>query len=786
MKIIYFLLFFQLFIASSVTAQVDGENNVPESLLKERLVNCGEGVDKIKIHIAIGRAMLYRAGAKHETIDSAMNFGTVAETESHKINFNEGVINAMVLKALCFYKKDKSDPGFTLAKQALALAQKVKNNNGIAESYIAMGQYYPYSEPKSLRSRTLYYDTATVIFRKEHNMHRLATILEDDAEWRFLDNKKTEAIKILFEALNVHKALGNKNLQGVYWMIGRTSNGLGDYPDAIKYNLLAIKAAKTVGDSSLKLCSIYHSLAATYIGMGDFRQALPYSLEALKIARRYKDRNYIITVAFAAAAEYTRINRFDQALPLLHEMEKNDPDGQNEMIITASYLNNFNYARQFDKAAFYAQKLKKVLNKFSSDDFNAFTIPFSFLANYYADTRQINMAYHYANLHSAIPPEKRTAVTNRSIENVYFHLDSLKGDFKAAIKHYRNAQKIKDSVDNVTKAYQISLLQIENDTEKKNDEIDALNKRALVRDAVLKRNQLMQRVTVAGSLLLVIITILIYSRYKLKQRSNALLMKQKSEIDHQNIELQLLVNDKNQLIGDKDCLLLEKDVLLLEKDLLLKDKDLLIKEVNHRVKNNLQIVMSLLQSQSGYLQNKEAQDAILEGQNRVQTIAIMHDQLFRADNVTQINLLSYISELVHCLNHSINKGSQKVTIRFDVDAIMLDVAQAIPVGIILNETVTNALKYAFPGDLTGQILITVKQIEQEIQMRISDDGVGLSSDLISGKAGSLGMKLIRGLSRQLKGKFEFINNNGVTVAVAFPVEVSGVVVAKTGQVTESV
>ena len=775
----YYLLIFLILISKPIKAQRNDPNDGPESVLWKKLGSSKEGPDRIRVQLALGRTILYRSGDKAETIDSAMSFGVRAEKESRKINFSEGVINALVLRSICFSQKRKTDIGFKLAQEALAFSKKVKNNNGIAESYIAIGECYPVHIPDSLRLKTFYYTKATAIFRQEHNMLRLAAALEIDAEMYFLANKKIEAIKLLFEALNVNKVLGNKAVQGIYWMIARTSNGLGDYPDAVKYNLLAIKTAEAVGDSTLKLCSIYHNMATTYINMTDYRQALPYSLKALQIARRYKDRDYITTVAFALAIEYTRLSKFSKALPLLKEMEKFYTDDYGRMVVTGCYLNNLTWARQFNKAAIYAQKLRRELAKLPADSYNERVVCYGILANYYLDTRQIAMAYHYADLQGAIPAGNRTPLNNRARERVYYSLDSIRGDFRSAFKHYQHVQRIIDSGLNVTKAYQISLLQIESDTERKNEKIDALNKQALAKDNTLKRNQLMQKAIVAGCIMLAIITVLIYSRYRLKQRSNALLLKQKSEIDMQNVELQILVNDKNHLIFDKDELLLEKDVLL-------KDKDLLIKEVNHRVKNNLQIVMNLLQSQSVYIANESAQQAILEGQNRVRSIALIHDQLFKTDSVTEIDLACYIAELVHSLDYAINREGDKVNIRFDIDAIMLDVSQAIPVGIILNEAVTNAFKYAFPGDSTGEIRITVREIAQHIKICISDNGVGLPKDFTLGKANSLGMTLIRGLAGQLHGTFNIIGHQGVTISIEFPMLISDLAMVTAGAETENV
>ena len=778
MKIIY-LLILLILTSKPIKAQRNDPNDGPESLLWEKLDRSKEGPDKIRVRLALGRTLLYRSGDKIETIDSAINFGILAEKESRKINFNEGVINAMVLKSKCFSQKGKPAIGFKLAQEALAFSKKVKNNNGIAESYMAIAECYPVHIPDSLRLKTYYYNKATAIFRQENNMHRLAAALELDAEMCFLATKKTETIKLLFEALNVNKIIGNRTVQGIYWMIARTSNRFGDYPDAVKYNLLAIKTANAVGDSTLKLCSIYHSMATTYISMSDFRNALIYSLKALDIARRYNDTGYFMTVAFALAHEYTRLNNFSKAVPLLEEMKKLSSADYDKMGVALSYLSNLTYAKRFNEAAIYAQKLKQQLAKLPSDSYLERITGYNNLANYYLGIRQIRKAYYYTDLQAAIPAKNRIPIYNKAIQYDYYRLDSIRGDFRSAFNHYRNYQKMIDSGLNITKAYQISLLQIESDTEKKSDQIDALNKQALAKDNILKRNQLVQKVVIVGCVMLAIITALVYSRYRLKQRSNALLLKQKSEIDQQNLELQILVNDKNYLILDKDDLLLEKDVLL-------KDKDLLIKEVNHRVKNNLQIVMNLLQSQSAYMANESAQQAILEGQNRVRSIALIHDQLFKTDSVTEIDLKCYIADLVHSLEYAIDKQGDKVSIRFDIEAMMLDVSQAIPVGIILNEAVTNAFKYAFHGNSAGEIRITVKETAGRIRMCISDNGAGLPKDFRLEKANSLGMTLIRGLANQLRGTFHIIDHEGVTISIEFPVLISDLAMVTGGAETENI
>ncbi|TWR26312.1 hypothetical protein FPZ43_14190 [Mucilaginibacter pallidiroseus] len=765
------LLAFLLFTTYPALAQMNDLYKFSELELKKKLAESQDDTGRVRIQVGIGRSMLYRSGGMPKTIDSAMLMGVEIENDSRRLNYNYGIINGMVIRTLCFYRQGQKTRGIQLAKQTLILARSVRDNNGIAEAYIGIADQYSMNIPSELKIKKRYYEHATDLFRKEANLPRLAATLEMDGELCYLSGEKAQAVKLLTEALNINKSIGKRTVQGIYWMIARTSNNMGDYTDGVKYSLLAIRTAEAVGDSTLKLCSIYHNLATTYINLNDYRQALVYSLKALQIARRFKDVDYILTVEMAAAMEYTHLGQFQKSLSLMEEMERSAVDITDSIAVAGSFVNNLTRAKQFKKAGLYAKKLTYYLSKISIDNYNQRLVPYNFLANHYMRTGQLDKADHYINLHRSVPPDYRTPIGRRAIEIAQYKLDSIRGNLASAFKHYQICQRMIDSGLNVTKAYQMSLLQIENDTEKKNQEIDVLNKKSLIKDNDLKRNLLIQKVIIAGTLMLAIITALIYSRYRLKQRSNTLLMQQKSEIDQQNIELQFLVNDKNELIVDKDVLLKEKDGLLLDKDVLLKDKDLLIKEVNHRVKNNLQIVMSLLQSQSGYLKDKQAQEAILEGQNRVQCIALIHDQLFRSDHATEVDLPAYIGELVDCLNYSINKGSHKVEIGFDIDPIMLDVSQAIPMGIILNEAVTNALKYAFPGERTGKIWISVKECRQIITIRISDNGAGLPSNFTLEKVNSLGMTLIKGLAGQLDGTFEIIDNNGVNITIEFPMSI---------------
>jgi len=754
------LCIFLLHFAMLTLAQTSSRDELPMPVLRQQLLNAADDTNKVQIQLALGHLMLLKPGKGKKDIDSSISLASQSAALSKKLNYPFGIINSILLNAEIANHQKNFEKSLMIAQQALTFSQQHKNSDGEGRSYLQIAQAYQVSTPVGLSNRIKFNNKAIAIFRKNRNLNWLAFMLTSNGELLFLSGRNSEALKSLFEALNLGKGISRRTIEGIYWQIGRTSTTLSDYPNALKYNLLALKTAREVKDTTLQLCSIHHSIASTYIKMQDFERAIPYSMEALRIARRYNNREYINTVASALAMEYSHTNKIAKAQGLLKEIKNHAHGDLDELTVSVDFLSNLTYVKHFASAAIYAAEVKGLLLKIPAHNETVITDAYNALAAYYLETRQVKLAYQYADLHAAKVGQQQYVAGIRIAESRYYKLDSLKGNLRSAIDHYLRSQRMKDSVDNIAKAYQISLLHIENETEGKNRHIELLNREAQKRENKLNRYQLIQKVAIFGCIMLLIITGLIYSRYRLKQRSNALLKRQKSQIDLKNNALQHLVRDKNQLLEDKDKLLVEKDLLL--------------KEVNHRVKNNLQIVMNLLHSQSIYMSNEGAQQAILESQNRVQSIALIHDQLYQTEHMTEIKLASYFKELISSLNDSLNQSNNPIVIKCDIQDIIIDVSQAIPIGIILNETVTNALKYAFPSHQSGLISLSVKQIGNSIEMQIGDDGVGLPEAFDIANTNTLGLTLLKGLTAQLKGTFTVITPPGLTIRIKFPVKVNAI------------
>lgn len=200
----------------------------------------------------------------------------------------------------------------------------------------------------------------------------------------------------------------------------------------------------------------------------------------------------------------------------------------------------------------------------------------------------------------------------------------------------------------------------------------------------------------------------------------------------------------------------------------LREKELLIREIHHRVKNNLQVISSLLSLQGRASTSPEAQQACEESQLRIKSIALIHELLYRSESMTRIGATEYVEKLGTKLLSTFRIGN-RVSMRVESSAALIDLDHAVPFGLVVNELMTNAMKHAFPGERIGVIRIGISLEESErMRFEFSDDGVGLPEGVDPTTAQSLGFRLMASLVQQLDGRCTLDRSRGTKFSIDFP------------------
>lgn len=203
----------------------------------------------------------------------------------------------------------------------------------------------------------------------------------------------------------------------------------------------------------------------------------------------------------------------------------------------------------------------------------------------------------------------------------------------------------------------------------------------------------------------------------------------------------------------------------------LREKETLLKEIHHRVKNNLQVISSLLYLQAKGVQDKQVLETLKESRNRVYSMAIIHETLYRSKDLARVDFAEYTRKLAKHLQHSYDGDSQNINLNTNIAPISLNVDAAISCGLIINELVSNSLKYAFPAGQPGKICITLDRVDDDrLLLAVADNGIGLPSDMDFHQAKSLGLRLVNLLAQQLEGILTLDQSRGTTFELVFRAE----------------
>jgi two-component sensor histidine kinase len=245
---------------------------------------------------------------------------------------------------------------------------------------------------------------------------------------------------------------------------------------------------------------------------------------------------------------------------------------------------------------------------------------------------------------------------------------------------------------------------------------------------------------ITGLVLALLLAFAFYRNYKNTQKANRIIAQQ-----------QLETEEKKRIIENS-----------------LTEKETLLKEIHHRVKNNLQIISSLLNLQANRTEDENLKKIMAEARNRISSMALIHQKIYQSGNLSSVDFQAYIEQMAQSIDTNFNNEKKDIKYNIYTNGISLDIDTSIPLGLIINELLTNSYKYAFTNRSFGTITIELKEKNaEELELHVSDNGAGLPENFDPSTLNSLGVKLVKGLSNQIKGTVRFENRDGTHCFIHF-------------------
>ncbi len=506
----------------------------------------------------------------------------------------------------------------------------------------------------------------------------------------------------------------------------------GNNSGAIDLYLQAEKMFKVLHDDR-RLSRLYNNLGAMYRKTEQYDAAVQVFEHSLRLKEKLKDEKGILNTSINLAVLYTFSGRYLEAAVLSNknlELARHLKRSNDEIsvlismgVIFSKDENTVN--RNLQSALDYLLRAEVLLDEKSPVALKAEC--WVNLAACYETLGSHNLASKYLDK-LALVFENLSPEAKISYYKVKVNQQLVAGNSKEAFSFLKLQTEAETKLISQKLKEKAQDLQIRYETEKKERLIAEFevqqHKNSL--DRITSSNQRM--LLIAISIGLFVISGLIYFQFKQKQKSNTLL------------------TDKNAVIENA-----------------LHERETLLKEIHHRVKNNLQIISSLLSLQSKSLSDSAAQGAIAESRNRVKSMSLIHEQLYQEDTISGVQMNDYINRLVSSLSSSYGLDTERVNLRIEVENILLDVDSAIPLGLIVNELVSNSMKYAFPEQRTGSILISLKDTASELLLLVKDNGVGMDASKNSNQ--SFGLSMVNSLMRKLKAEMTIISQAGTSVEI---------------------
>lgn len=698
-----------------------------------------KGENRFLLLLELSNYFIFKTGTQKADLDQAEKY---LEEVLQQKKLTKWKIGAMMLKANLLYQRGNLDESQKLYAEIEKLCKQSQNNLDQARALLEAGKTLQYTDPK----RLVYFQKALSIFQTlKQKGKEIETLSQINIEY-FLARRFDESQKLIHQILKLQKEIKYHHNQYAFDVLSYLSYRKGDLSTALYYSNKSIESMRSKEDSVFK--------GLFFLRRGQLYQYIEKNHEALFWYTKASEHKTLETKLYwykaflSKAWVLNKVHRSNEALSLLKKTENEFPPVTDFEKMHFAFILGETYEnlKKMDLAEKNYSVFQNIAQNYPlqyvHDEFPA---AFFQISSFYQDIGKMDKARQL--LKNGISHTFEIGVAEKS--EYYYHLfkiDSTEKKYNDAIKNLLLSQKFKDSAFNKEQQKKFDELLIKYETDKKDKNIKLLHTQNQLQLAQSRETEREKNILLVGTLLLIVIVCLLLYSYSIKQKNNRKLEASQLELDQKNSFLESLNNEQQKL---------------------LKEKEWLIKEVHHRVKNNLQMVTSLLNSQSAYLKDSDAKMAVKDSLRRMQAVSMIHQKLYHDDNISAIAMPQYIDELVDYLHESFDSENQ-IVFKKNIEAINLHVSQAIPLGLIITESVVNAIKYAFLEKQNGVIEISLYHEDKEnIVLKIADNGIGLPDFTNKTDTNSLGLNLIKGLSKQLKGSFTIENNNGVHIIIKF-------------------
>ena len=706
----------------------------------KKLLTKSKNEDQVKLLLQLGNFYLFKPGTKPQDLQNAYLYIKKAVDVSHQLKIKKWQHQSLLLLGKYYAQANNPSESKNCFEKVISECRKQNDKRGLADALDAQGTILSNLDPEKEKILTEAVSLYASLGLEEKRMEPYMKI----TSIYFWTGRVNEAKKRLYQNMADLRKIGFKHEQFDETTISYIELAQYNIKSALYYALKSVKRMETEKDYTLadvfyiRLGDVYNLIGHNEAALGFYKKSIEFGQKGINSGHWY--RSFLNAVSALSLAGKNK-----EAINYINLMTINYPPTNifDKMMLAYTKANCYAALKNYDLAEKNFNEIDQYTEQLTvPETVREVIVCYTSAALFYASIHQAKKAKSYADKAMALSKKYKTHSNKDNLQAALFLIDSLNGNYRSSLAHFQIFKKIKDSINSSDKNKQIEELKIEYETKNKEQKIKLLNNQSRLQQSELQKSKLLNNLSV-GFLILLLITIgLLYNRYRLKQRNHAKLELKEKEINQKNTNLRHLLDEKEWLL----------------------------KEIHHRVKNNLQTVISLLNSQSAYLDNDMALSAIKNSQHRIHSMSLIHQKLYGSENISTINMPNYIKELVEYLKESFNLG-QRIRFELKIDSLELDVAQAVPLGLILNETITNSIKYAFPDDRTGIISVTLEATaENHYLLTIADNGIGIDTDFSTKKQNSFGMSLIKGLSDDLEAKFTMENKNGTLLKIEFSQE----------------